>query len=82
MARTVIHVAQQAIAKNRKQGTNDPAIIVNRGGKATRHHEVDLVLPDGTVVGTFVYQPHDPLSCGARLWLEVNNDTIEVRPRS
>lgn len=68
---TIIHVAQAAIVKNRKEGTNDPAIIVRSGGKSARHHEVELRAADGTLVGTFIYSPHKPLPCGARLWLSL-----------
>lgn len=67
----VVHVAQDAIRKNMKHGTTDPAIIVRRGSKPTRHNEVKITAPDGSVVGTFKYQPHNPLSCGARVWLEL-----------
>ena len=69
MARTIIHVAQAAIVKNRKEGTNDPAIIVRTGSKSARHHEVELRSSTGELVGTFIYSPHKPLPCGARLWL-------------
>lgn len=89
MKKTLIHVAQQAIAKNRKHGTNDPAIIVRQGGKSQRTNAVEIV-HEGVVVGRFVYSPHKPLSCGARLWFEVpdgvtvslddpqNDETCEV----
>jgi hypothetical protein len=69
--KVVIHVAQDAIRKNTKCGTNDPAIIVRRGAKPQRYHSVRITAPDGTLVGTFHYQPHTPLPCGARVWLEL-----------
>jgi hypothetical protein len=64
-------VAQDAIRANTKDGGTRPAIIVRRGAKPTRHNEVQITAPDGTVVGTFHYSPHKPLSCGARVWLEL-----------
>jgi hypothetical protein len=73
----IIHVAQDAIRRNAKLGTDDPAIIVRRGRKATRHKGIELVV-DGKVVGQFIYQPHKPLSCGARLWLELAPN-VEIR---
>ncbi len=76
----IVHVAQDAIRRNAKNGTADPAIIVRDGGSSSRHHEVEVVLNDGTVVGKFVYQPHDPLACGARLWFEVNKEVARVQP--
>lgn len=69
--RVLIHVAQDAIRRNAKNGTEDPAIIVRRGSKPERHNEVTITAPDGAVVGRFVYSPHKPLSCGARVWLEL-----------
>jgi hypothetical protein len=76
--RTIIHVAQDAIRKNTKEGTNEPAIIVRTGARSVRHHSVQLVV-DGSVVATFVYSPHNPLSCGARLWLELA-EGCDARP--
>jgi hypothetical protein len=78
MPKKIIHVAQDAIRKNSKEGTNDPAIIVRTGGRSVRHHRVQLVAA-GVVVGTFVYSPHKPLSCGARLWLELG-DGVDAVP--
>lgn len=69
--RQFVHVAQDAIRRNTKEGTNDPAIIVNTGGKARRYNEVQIRGPSGELVGTFKYQPLEPLSCGARVWLEM-----------
>ena len=71
MKKIVVHVAQDAIRRNARDGTNEPAIIVRRGSKPSRHNEVQIIAPDGAVVGTFKYQPHQPLSCGARVWLEL-----------
>lgn len=71
MALKRIHVAQDAIRRNTKNGTNEPAIIVRKGRKATRHHEVDILDREGTCVARIVYSPHKPLPCGARLWIEV-----------
>lgn len=68
----IIHVAQDAIRKNAKHGTNDPAIIVRENSrKSARHHEVELRDETGRVLGKFHYRPHDPLRCGARVWLEL-----------
>jgi len=76
----IIHVAQEAIRKNTKEGTNDPAIICRTYQGSERHHEVEFVLKDGTVVGKMVYSPHKPLSCGARLWLTLDTDVCYARP--
>lgn len=74
----ILHVAQCQIAANRKNGTDEPAIIVRNYKGAKRAHEVELV-HDGVVVGKFVYRPHDPLPCGARLWFESESEMLELR---
>lgn len=71
--KTIIHVAQDAIRRNAKNGTDDPAIIVRRGSKPSRHNSVEIRGTSGELVGTFKYQPHDPLSCGARVWLQLED---------
>lgn len=68
MSKVIVHVARQAVASNVKHGTNEPAIIVRRGRKATRHHAVDLIGPV-RVVSAFQCG-RKPLSCGARIWIE------------
>ena len=80
MARVIVHVAQDAIRANTKDGGTRPAIIVRRGSKPSRHDSVDITGPDGTIVGTFHYQPHQPLSCGARVWLELS-EGFDAQPR-
>jgi hypothetical protein len=78
--RTIIHVAQDAIRANTKDGGTRPAIIVRRGSKPTRHSEIEIKAADGTLVGTFIYSPHKPLSCGARLWLQLE-EGFNAEPR-
>lgn len=73
----IIHVAQEAIRKN---DAEHPPIIVRDYKGTARYNEVELTLADGMVVGKFVYRPSEPLSCGARLWLELNTDVCTARP--
>lgn len=75
----ILHVAQDAIAKNRKRGTNDPAIIIRTSKGGQRAHEAALMV-DGREVGRFVYRPHKPLHCGARLWLQVDTNICDIVP--
>lgn len=80
--RQVLHVAQCAIAANRKRTGGEPLeppIIIRNYKGSKRAHEVDIVV-DGKPVGKFVYRPHDPLPCGARLWLETDSNAVELRP--
>lgn len=77
MVKQLVHVARQAIQRNLKHGTNEPAIIVRGTG---RGHKVELVdTATGKVMGRFIYSPEKPLACGARCWLEMNTDTMSAR---
>lgn len=70
----ILHVNQHVIKANiKKPGNEDPPITIRKGknGKSSRAMEVDLVDEAGKLVGRLTYRPHQPLSCGARLWLEV-----------
>lgn len=69
----ILHVAQDAIRKQ----NGSPAIIIRDYKGAKRTHEAALIV-DGREVGRFVYRPHKPLSCGARLWLEVDTDLCQI----
>lgn len=75
----ILHVNQHVIRANAKGGSSEPPIIVRNYKGRVSAHEVELVV-DGKVVGKFVYRPHDPLPCGARLWLESDSNTLELRP--
>lgn len=33
----------------------------------------------GEVVARVVYSPDKPLSCGARVWIETDTDTVELK---
>lgn len=78
----IIHVNQQVIAQNRRDGTDKPPIIARTYRGAETAREMELRLPDGTVVGKFVYSPHEPLRCGARLWLELDTEVCRAYPLS
>lgn len=73
---TVIHVNQQKIRSNiHKTQDLEPVISIKQGKKDISCHEVEILGPS-----RLVYQPHDPIHCGARLWLEVDPG-IKIIPR-
>jgi hypothetical protein len=76
----IIHVAQDAIRRNAKNGTNEPAIIIRDHRWSRRVHEIELQTPDGKVIGKMIYSPHKPLSCGARLWIELDTEICSAVP--
>lgn len=63
--KTILHVNQQVIARNRKTGSNDPPLIVRNYKGSKPAHEVEILGPS-----RLVNRPHKPLSCGARVWIE------------
>ncbi|UUJ74513.1 hypothetical protein [Microcystis phage Mae-Yong1326-1] len=67
----IVHVYRQRIARNTKHGTDDPPIIVRRGRQREYAHEVELV---GRVV--MKHSPHEPLDCGARVWIEADDAKV------
>jgi hypothetical protein len=63
--KTVIHVNQHVIRRNKKTGSRDPVLTVKRGKENTYCHAVEV---DGPC--RVVYSPDKPLSCGATVWVE------------
>ncbi len=65
--KTIIHVNQHVIKRNKKTGGNDPVITVktykeNRYAKAVAIHGPSVV----------IYSPDNPLKCGATVWIETS----------
>ena len=62
-----IHVNQHHIRWNNKNPSEPPKPIISIkcGGKTYTGHKADI-LGESKVI----YQPNNPLSCGARVWVE------------
>ena len=76
--KTIIHVNQHKLRANTKKGTNDPVLTV-KDYKSNRYaHEAVILGPDGEEVARVVYRPHDPLSCGARCWIETQGEVTTL----
>ena len=69
--KTIIHVNQHVIKNNAKTGRQDPVLTVKTYKSNKYAHEV-------TILGNskIVYSPDKPLSCGARVWIETENDVL------
>ncbi len=65
---TRIHVNQHNIKRNRKEGTNLPVLTVKDYTQNRYGHRVEIKGPSYVV-----YQPCDPLSCGAQVWIETHS---------
>ena len=70
---TVIHVNKPHIDSNRKKKTNQPVITIRQGSRKTYCHSAEI---KGEC--RIVYQPHNPLPCGAVVWIEVVPDTVVI----
>lgn len=68
----IIHVYQQRIRSNIKAAPEDrePPVIIRDGKARTYANEISI---DGPC--KIVYSPDKPLGCGARLWIEVSDET-------
>lgn len=74
--RTIVHVDQHAIRRNTKTGTDDPVFTVKTYKNNLKLNEVVIRSTSGEEI-RFVYSP-DPLSCGARAWVEFDSKDFEV----
>lgn len=71
LPKTVIHVNQHVIRRNKRDGCADPPITVRRGAKVTRAAQVVIYGQDAKPAAIVKYSPDKPLSCGARVWIEL-----------
>ena len=67
--RTRIHVNQHKIRSNKKYNLNEPVITVKTSKSNTYAHEVDVLGPS-----KIIYRPDKPLSCGAKVWIETEEE--------
>ncbi|MDJ0619269.1 MAG: DNA-binding protein, partial [Calothrix sp. MO_192.B10] len=61
------------INHNRKHKTLEPVITIRQGNRKTYCHIAQI---KGSC--QIVYQPDNPLSCGAVVWIEVLPDTVVI----
>jgi hypothetical protein len=72
--KTIIHVNQHNIRRNATKGTTDPVLTVKTYKSNTYTDTAEILDAEGNVVARVVYQPDNPLSCGARVWIETQLD--------
>jgi len=63
--KTIIHVNQHVVKANAKTGATDPVLTVKTYKSNDYAHSVTIHGPSKVV-----YRPENPLSCGARVWIE------------
>tara|TARA_R100000935_G_C2802672_1_gene151225 strand:+ start:709 stop:942 length:234 start_codon:yes stop_codon:yes gene_type:complete len=74
MSITRVHVNQHVIRANAKSGENNPVFTIKSKGKNTYAHRVRVV---GEM--ELVYSPDNPLSCGAKVWIETKGEIITTK---
>jgi hypothetical protein len=72
--KTIIHVNQHIIKKNTKTGENEPPLTVKTYKDNRKAHQAIIYDKDGNEVARVINSPHKPLSCGARVWIETQNE--------
>jgi len=66
--KTLIHINQTVIRHNKKYSNSLPACRVQQNNKSRYCKEVIIDGPS-----KLVYNPDNPLSCGAKLWIETES---------
>ena len=68
-----IHVNMHKIRANKKNGTRDPVITCKTSKSNTYAYSVKINGPREVI-----YSPDNPLSCGARMWIECDSDDVKM----
>ena len=71
LMKTIVHVNQHIIKKNRKSGDTEPVLTCKTYKSNTYAHEVEIAGPS-----KIIYSPDKPLSCGAHVWIETESEVI------
>jgi len=67
--KTIVHVNQHIIKKNRKTGDREPVLTVKTYKSNDYATEVEVSGPSKVI-----YRPDKPLSCGAVCWIETEGE--------
>jgi hypothetical protein len=68
--KTMIHVNQHKIRKR------EPKPLSVKTYNSNEEASTAAIVVNGVVVAKVVYRPHEPLSCGARVWIETRELVI------
>tara|TARA_R100001198_G_C5234767_1_gene213026 strand:- start:404 stop:643 length:240 start_codon:yes stop_codon:yes gene_type:complete len=72
--KTIIHVNQHIIRSNVKTGSTDPVLTCKTYKSNDYAHEAIIYDKLGIEVAKVIYSPDKPLSCGAKVWIETENE--------
>jgi len=72
--KTIVHINSNTIKQNiKKERAHREPVIAIKGAKKSYVHQLEIPAPC-----RIVYEPDKPLSCGARVWIEVLNWDLEL----
>lgn len=72
----IIHINQHIIKSNHKTGAREPVITCKTYKDNTYAKSVVVLDKHGEEACKVIYSPDKPLSCGAKVWIETNNEII------
>lgn len=72
----IIHINQHKIKSNSKTGDREPVITCKTYKSNKYAKEVDILDENGKVVCSVIYNPDKPLSCGAKVWIQTENEIV------
>ena len=74
MLKARIHINQHVIRRNNKTGEREPVITVKTYKSNEYASSVEINGPS-----TVVYSPDKPMSCGAKVWIEAEYETLALQ---
>lgn len=72
--KTIIHVNQHKIKSNAKKNMNEPVLTCKTYKSNVYGHQADILDNSGNPFASIIYRPHKPLSCGAKVWIETQQN--------
>ena len=72
--KTIIHVNQHVIKSNFKNQENNPVLTCKTYKENKYAREVLILDSNGIEVAKIIYSKDKPLSCGAKVWIETQNE--------
>jgi hypothetical protein len=73
-AKTIIHVNQHIIKSNSKNDERNPVLTCKHRKENNYAHEAVILDANGDECARVIYRPDNPLSCGAKVWIETYNE--------
>ena len=76
---TRIHINQHNIKHNAKNPEDIRPVITAKDYKQNRKgNDVFIIDKDGNILARVVYSPDNPLDCGAKCWIQTDNEVVVI----